>query len=307
VSAGDCEAVMESKINYTIVGLFVVILTAAMLVFVYWLTKQSGQQDYDHYYVHLSESVAGLNTDAAVKYRGVDVGSVVRIRLNPDNPEEVQLLLSITRDTAVKTDTTASINFYGITGLAYIELQGLDKNAPLLRSTQDSIPVIPSRLSTFKRIDQSLSQLAEKSARTLDNFNLLLGDENLKNFEDLLIESKELAKDLRGQLSGIQKLVDNGVVMESQVTEAAQQVSAASVSVKHIADSLEKNTAGLSQEMSRGMRESFSSLNQLLSDLDILTGNLQATIQNIKTSPADLLFKQTQSRPGPGEEGYHEQ
>ena len=307
MSAGDCEVVMESKINYTIVGLFVVILTAAMLVFVYWLTKQSGQQDYDHYYVHLSESVAGLNTDAAVKYRGVDVGSVVRIRLNPDNPEEVQLLLSITRDTAVKTDTTASINFYGITGLAYIELQGLDKNAPLLRSTQDSIPVIPSRLSTFKRIDQSLSQLAEKSARTLDNFNLLLGDENLKNFEDLLIESKELAKDLRGQLSGIQKLVDNGVVMESQVTEAAQQVSAASVSVKHIADSLEKNTAGLSQEMSRGMRESFSSLNQLLSDLDILTGNLQATIQNIKTSPADLLFKQTQSRPGPGEEGYHEQ
>jgi len=298
---------MESKINYTIVGLFVVILTAAMLVFVYWLTKQSGQQDYDHYYVHLSESVAGLNTDAAVKYRGVDVGTVVRIRLNPDNPEEVQLLLSITRDTAVKTDTTASINFYGITGLAYIELQGLDKNAPLLRSTQDSIPVISSRPSTFKRIDQSLSQLAEKSARTLDNFNLLLGDENLKNFEDLLIESKELAKDLRGQLSGIQKLVDNGVVMESQVAEAAQQVSAASVSVKHIADSLEKNTAGLSQEMSRGMRESFSSLNQLLSDLDILTGNLQATIQNIKTSPADLLFKQTQSRPGPGEEGYHEQ
>ncbi|MFW2440172.1 MAG: MlaD family protein [Arenicellales bacterium] len=297
---------MESKINYTIVGFFVVILTTAMLVFVYWLTKQSGQQDYDDYYVHLSESVAGLNTDAAVKYRGVDVGTVVRIRLNPDNPEEVQLLLNITRDTAVKTDTTASINFYGITGLAYIELQGLDKNAPLLRSTQDSIPVIPSRPSTFKRIDQSLSQLAAKSARTLDNFNLLLGDENLKNFGDLLIETKELAKDLRDQLSGIQNLVDNGVVMESQITEAAQQVSAASVSVKHLADSLEKNTAGLSQEMSRGMRESFSSLNQLLSDLDMLTGNLQATIQNIKTSPADLFFKQTQARPGPGEEGYHE-
>ena len=307
MSAGDCEAVMESKINYTIVGLFVVILTAALLAFVYWLTKQSGQQDYDHYYVHLSESVAGLNTDAAVKYRGVDVGSVVRIRLNPDNSEEVQLLLSITRDTAVKTDTTASINFYGITGLAYIELQGLDKNAPLLSSAQDTIPVIPSRPSTFKRIDQSLSQLTEKSAHTLDNINLLLGDENLKNFEGLLFETKELTKDLRGQLGGIQKLVENGVVMESQVTEAAIQVSAASVSVKQIADSLEKNTAGLSQEMSRGMRESFSSLNQLLSDLDILTGNLQATIQNIKTSPADLLFKQTQARPGPGEEGYHEQ
>ncbi|MEA1889385.1 MAG: MlaD family protein [Pseudomonadota bacterium] len=298
---------MESKINYTIVGLFVVVLTAALLGFAYWLTKGFGQQQYDSYYVHLSESVAGLNMDAAVKYRGVDVGTVVSIRLNPENPEEVELLLKINQEVPIKTDTTATISFYGITGLAYIELKGLDKDAPLLKKAEGVIPVIPSRPSTFKRIDQSLSQLAEKSAQTLDNINQLLGDKNLKNFEDLLLESKGLAKDLRDQLKGIQLLVDNGVMMEKKVVEASQKVSAASTSIKQMADSFEQNTTGLSEEMTRGMRESFSSLNQLLSDLDILTGNLQTTIQNIKTSPGDLLFKRTQPRPGPGEEGYYEQ
>ena len=297
---------MESKINYTIVGLFVVILTASLLSFAFWLTRNYGQQTYDPYYVHLSESVAGLNIDAAVKYRGVDVGTVSRIRLNPNNLEQVELLLKINHDIPIKTDTTAAINFYGITGLAYIELKGIDKDAPLLKRVDDTIPVIPSRPSTLRRIDQSLSQLAEKSTQTLESINRLLGDNNMKNFELLLLESKELAKDLRVQLEGIQTLVDNGVTMENKVAEASEKISAASTSIKQMADNFEKNTTGLSQEVTREMRESFSSLNRLLIDLDILTGSLQTTIQSIKNSPADLLFKRTQVKPGPGEEGYHE-
>lgn len=297
---------MESKLNYTIVGLFVVILTTAMLSFAYWLTKSYGVQVYDTYYVHLTESVAGLNIDAAVKYRGVDVGTVTNIGINPENPEEVRLALEINRDTHIKTDTTAAISYYGITGLAFIELKGMDKNAPLLKVVDDTVPVIPSRPSAIKRIDQSLSQLAEKSAKTLDNINRLFGDKNLKNIEDLLIESKGLVTDLRSQLDGMQTLMDKGVEMESKIISAADKVGEASTSIKLLADNLEKNTTGISQEMSTGMRDSFSALTQLLSDLDILTISLQSTINDIKTSPGDLLFKRTQTLPGPGEEGYHE-
>ncbi|MFT6924793.1 MAG: phospholipid/cholesterol/gamma-HCH transport system substrate-binding protein [Psychromonas sp.] len=297
---------MESKINYTIVGLFVVILTAALLSATFWLTRQYGQQTYDSYFVHLTESVAGLNIDAAVKYRGVDVGSVVKIGLKADNPEVVVLLLKILQDIPIKTDTTAALNFYGITGLAYIELKGIDQNAALLKRENNTIPVIPSRPSTLKRIDQSLSQLAEKSIETLENINLLLGHKNIKNVELLLSESKELLKDLRVQLEGIHRLVDNGVAMENQVAATAEKISAASTSIKRMADNLDNNSTGLSQEMTRGMRTNFSALNQLLGDLDILTGSLQATLQGIKDSPADLLFKRTQPTPGPGEEGYDE-
>ena len=297
---------MESKLNYTIVGLFVVILTTAMLSFAYWLTKSYGVKVFDTYYVHFTESVAGLNIDAAVKYRGVDVGTVTNIGINPENPEEVRLALEINRDTHIKTDTTAAISYYGITGLAFIELKGMDKNAPLLKVVDDTVPVIPSRPSAIKRIDQSLSQLAEKSAKTLDNINRLFGDKNLKNIEDLLIESKGLVTDLRSQLDGMQTLMDKGVEMESKIISAADKVGEASTSIKLLADNLEKNTTGISQEMSTGMRDSVSALTQLLSDLDVLTISLQSTINDIKTSPGDLLFKRTQTLPGPGEEGYHE-
>ena len=298
---------MESKVNYTIVGLFVVILTFAAFSFAYWLTKSYGEQVYDTYYVHLTESVAGLNVDASVKYRGVDVGTITNIGINPENPEEVRLVLKVNRDTHIKTDTTAAISFYGITGLAFIELKGLDKDAPRLTIAGDSIPVIPARPSTIKRVDQSLSQLAEKTAKTLENINRLFGDKNLKNVEDLLIETRGLVTDLRSQLDDIQKLTHKGLVMESKIIAAADKVSEASSSVKLMADNLDKNTADISQEMSTGMRNSFSSLKQLLSDLDVLTISLQSTINDIKKSPGDLLFKRTQALPGPGEEGYREE
>lgn len=298
---------MESKINYTIVGIFLVALTIALFSFAYWLAKNYDQQNYDAYYVHLSESVAGLTVDSSVKYRGVDVGTVVGIELNPKNPEEVRLHLKIIQETPIKTDTTATISFFGITGLAFIELEGLDKDAPRLKRVHGEIPIIPSRPSIFKRADQALSQLAEKTDYALDRVNRLLGDENLKNIEDLLFETKELAKDLQRKLNGIQRLVDNGILMESQIISASQEVGTASTSIKLMADSIERSTAGLSKEMTRGMRESFNSLNQLLSDLDRLTGSLQTTIQNIEANPSDILFKRTQPQPGPGEKGYHEE
>ena len=95
--------------------------------------------------------------------------------------------------------------------------------------------------------------------------------------------------------------------MESKVIAAVDKVGEASTSIKLMADNLEKNTADISQEMSTGMHESFSSLERLLSDLDVLTISLQSTINDIKTSPGDLLFKRTQTLPGPGEEGYREE
>ena len=79
------------------------------------------------------------------------------------------------------------------------------------------------------------------------------------------------------------------------------------MSIKKVADSLEKNSAEVGRNMSQDVRQSLESFNQLLYELDILAGDLQRTIQNIEDSPSDLLFKRSQPQPGPGEEGYNEE
>jgi phospholipid/cholesterol/gamma-HCH transport system substrate-binding protein len=297
---------MESRINYTLVGLFVVILSVGMISFVYWLGKYGGRQKYDYYLVHMSESVAGLSTDSSVRYRGVEVGTVDRIGLNPKNSEEVELLLKIKRGTPIKVDTVATLKSFGLTGLDFVELKGSDKDAPLLKKTGDEIPVILATPSLFAQIDDTLAMLSTELPSILDRFDQLLAEDNLRNIAAILSETKMLTDDVRGQLEGVERFVDNGVAMETGVAEASEKVAAASASVKKMAESLERDYGEAGRNVSHDLRGSLASLNRLLYETDLLVRDLRRTLQSIESSPGDLLFKRTRPRPGPGEEGYNE-
>jgi len=298
---------MESKINYTIVGLFVTILLSSLIFFAYWLGKHGGDNKYDYYTVYISESVAGLSTDASVKYRGVNVGTVDHIRLNPKNSEQVELLLKIEQNTPVKEDTTAALKSFGLTGLSYIELAGGSQKSPLLKASTGNIAIIPSRLSTFARIDESMSQLTGKSSQALERFNQLLSEENLKNFSETLSETNLLVKDLRKQLTGINHFIAGGIEMEQQVITAFDMVKSASVSMKSMAEHLQINSTDLSRNMSHGVQQSLDTFNQLISELDIFVRYMLTTTQHFEANPSDLLFKKTQPKLGPGEGGRNEQ
>ena len=80
---------MEPKVNYTLVGLFIAFLSAAMLVGVLWLSRTDYRGVYERYYTYMDESVSGLSIDSYVKYRGVDVGRVKEIALHPESPDQV--------------------------------------------------------------------------------------------------------------------------------------------------------------------------------------------------------------------------
>jgi len=298
---------MESKINYTLVGLFVVGLAAGLFGFIFWLGKYADNYEYDYYQVYMTESVAGLSPDASVKYQGVEVGIVEKIGLKPENPELVRLLLKIKRGTPIKVDTTATLKSFGLTGLAYLELEGGKQDAPLLKPTEDDeIPTIPARPSPFTRAYDSMTFLAEKSILALDKFNRLLSDKNIHAVAEILHETKQITLEVKKQLNGLQPLIKNGIIMEQRVTRAFKKVELASVSVKKMADNLDKNTTGLSQTMSTDLRQSLQSFNQLLLDLSVLAGNMQKMTQTFENSPSDLIFKRSQLKPGPGEEGYHD-
>jgi len=297
---------MESKVNYTVVGLFVVLLITAMFSSVYWLEQYGGKQEYDRYRVYMSESVAGLSPDAAVRYRGVRVGNVEQISINPHNSEQVELLLKIKHNTPVKKDATASLKFFGLTGLAYIELAGSSKKSPLLKPSASNIPVIPATASTFTRIDETLRGLSAKSTQVLDKFNRLLNDKNLQNIQAMLTEIKTLSHNINKQIPDFHLLLTNGVSMEQSMTHAFKKIGLASSNVSNMATSLQKNYANVGHKLNRNVEQSLAAFNQLVEQLNDLTIQLQTTVQNFQASPSDLLFKRTEIKPGPGEKGYHE-
>lgn len=297
---------MESKINYTLVGLFVVFLCAGLITFAYWLGTYGGKQEADYYHIFMVESVAGLSTDSSVKYRGVDVGVVENIALNANNPEQVELLIRVEHATPVKVDTVATLKSFGLTGLVYVELEGGTKDAPLLKSKGSYIPEIKARTSAFVRISESLVLLTDKTAKALDKLDRLLSQDNLNHVDGILAHAEKITEELRTQMGPIKELIEGGVMMENRAAQAFEQVTTASTRVKEMATGLETNSAQLTSSISADVRKSLESFNQLLYELDILAGNLQSATQTIEASPGDLFFKHSTPKPGPGEKGYNE-
>ncbi len=293
---------MESRINYTVVGLFVVLLASGLIYFFYWLGKYGSEQEYIYYKVYMSESVAGLSPDASVKYRGVNVGTVSKIGLRKDNPEQVELLLKIQQGVPIKQDTTATLKLFGLTGLAYIELSGGSRDAPLLVGKDDQIPVIPSKPSIFARIDESVTDITGKAVLAMDKFTRLLNDNNLKNFEETLAETNLMIKEIRQQIPEIKKLVNHGVQMELKVTSAFEKVAKASDSVKKMSDKLNTNYGELGDELGQELSQSLIAFNQLMHQLTFLATDLQRSVEAFEHSPGDFLYKRSQIKPGPGEQ-----
>ncbi len=295
---------MESRINYALVGLFCLLLTAGLVYFAYWLGTHGGRESYDYYRVYMSESVAGLSVDASVKYMGVSVGTVEHIGIDPKNAQRVELVLKIRRGTPITKETTAQLKFFGITGLAFIELKGGKGNAPLLKPRAGHMPVIPSKPSTLKRMDESLSLLASKSAKALEKIDLLLSHQNIKNLGRMLTEYTRLSVELRGAVTDFRGLLRQTSITEDELVAAAQKVGAASDNVRSMAARLEDVYGKAGSSVGRDVHHSLDLLDELLFQLQILTQEIQRTVRHIDQSPADLLFRRTNPRPGPGEPGY---
>jgi phospholipid/cholesterol/gamma-HCH transport system substrate-binding protein len=190
-----------------------------------------------------------------------------------------------------------------MTGLAFVELNGGRKDAPLLAGGEQ-IPIIPAVPSTYARLDESLTILTKKMGQALDKIDRLLTDQNLDNLADILSETKAMTSDVRVQLQGLHHLVDSSVVMEEGIARTFVKIESAAVGVEKMAGSLEQGYADPDRNLVDLVRQNLESFHQLFYELDILVGDLQRTTREIEDSPADLIFKRSRLQPGPGEDGY---
>jgi len=165
---------METDKHYFFEGLFIIVLAIGMAIFAVWLGSP-GRQDDVLYRVHFRESVSGLTAGDVVKFRGVDAGTVKSIRVDRENTRLVVVDLRLRKETPVMTDTRASLEMKGITGVVVIELNGGDPEAKtLLAATPPGqVPEIPSEKTGLKAMLDDLPKLVGKITLVADKFSAL--------------------------------------------------------------------------------------------------------------------------------------
>ena len=188
---------METDRHYFFEGLFIIGFVIAAAVFAVWLGSP-GRHDDVLYRIHFSESVSGLSVGDQVKFRGVDVGTVKSIMIDPDNSSLVLVELQLRKDTPVKTDTRASLALKGPTGAVFIELSGGDPAAETLLAVTppDTIPEIPSEKTGLKAMLDELPKLVAKFGALEGEIKKIVANaraltEKLKADPSLLFRSPE--------------------------------------------------------------------------------------------------------------------
>lgn len=184
------EVNMETDKNYFLVGLFVIGMILACIGFTLWLTSAS-KGEYSRYRIRFSESVSGLAKESAVKFRGVDIGYVEQIKIDPKDSKLIQVEIRVLKSTPIKTDTTATLKLYGITGAVYVELNGGSHGAPHLIAKDNEIPEIPAKPSSIDVILNSVPRLLEKANHVADQLGKIFSNENVQTVNSI---AKKLAK-----------------------------------------------------------------------------------------------------------------
>jgi ABC-type transport system involved in resistance to organic solvents, periplasmic component len=78
---------METRANYVLVGGFVLALVAGLLAFILWLAKVQFDVELKRFDIYFVGPVTGLKVGSSVSYRGISVGEVTEIEIDPENLE----------------------------------------------------------------------------------------------------------------------------------------------------------------------------------------------------------------------------
>ena len=240
---------METKVNYTIVGLFVVLLTTVIIIIALWLTIGLEQPAYKTYLVYMQESVAGLSVQAPVKYNGINVGYVADMKLNRDNPAEVILTLKLFTDTPVTVSTTATLMQQGVTGIAFVGLNGGKDKTPLQQMPGDKYPIIKSAPSLLIRLDQAIQSLTNNLNSLTDSFRALVNQDNLQAIAETLANVQSITqviadndKEITEGMKSLAEILHNTSIASNHLPAALENIAKTAASFDKTAKSI-NNTA----------------------------------------------------------------
>jgi len=320
---------MNNKVNYTMIGFFVLISFVLMFAFTYWLLKPSEELKVKTYAIFFDESVLGLNIDSAVKFRGINVGKVTTLKINPKNTEQVEVLVSILKSTPIKSSTVAKLTSQGITGLSYINLSLGDNNAPPLKVKDgEKYPVIKTIPSFFENFEQSLGTVSTKVSRTLSRTEQLLNDENqkqiamlltktasfmdkmdklldektIKNLQTTITNVNNSTKKVDMMLPNINNFVDKSVAWENSIADSVSSIMVSYLGIGVSMDEFKRAIASGEFNLQDISSDVVPTMNNTLLEMQHLMIRFDGLINEYKRSPSDVLFKQEQIKKGPGEE-----
>ncbi len=295
-----------------ITGAFLVALTAATVLVVYWIGHFERERDI--YYVSTRESVSGLNPESTVFYRGIAVGKVLDVHFDPNDSGTILVPIEVDKAIVLSKGVFAVLQLKGVTGLTQIELEDaaqIGVRLPPGDNPANRIPLMPSLTDRLMNTGEDILKKAEHIMARLDVF---LNDENQKNVGDLLSNLKNLSD----KLNQLQRGVDKALAEVPKLGQRAEKtldnidvltkdLQALSKDVKSLGQKTEKLAETGLEASDLVIQSTLPKVNELLNELQSTSQEVSKVAKLLENNPQALIFGPgLREAPGPGEPGYKE-
>jgi len=310
---------MENRSHALMTGFFTITLLVAAVLFGLWFNRDRVERV--PYQLATTQAVPGLNQQAAVRYRGLDVGKVASIVFDPKLPGQILVNMNINPETPITKTTYAVLGYQGVTGLAYIQLDDEQVGSPLLGTSTDNPSRIPLRPGLFDQIDKRGKQILAQAEEVTARLNNLLSPDNQKTILAAFSDVSETAKAYRELPQQLQPTIAQLPALTQQAQKTLNSFAAFAANADRLTTSLQapggpieraSNTVdrvGLSLEAVTSGVE-LDALPHVISLSDETRSSMRAlknTMNKLNERPQSILFGAPGTPPGPGEAGFSAQ
>jgi len=310
---------MEATRERTLVGLFVLIAVGLLVGTTLAISGGMGTSTVSHraYF----KFAGGVQAGAPVRYGGLMVGKVTRVRVDPGNSTRIEIQIAVDRDAPLKTDSVAKISTLGPLTDNYIEIGTGSEHAALappgsvlpseeafgLPQLGDAVQgMLPDVHKALAKLNENLDGLQV----TLTRANDLLNDRNraaiggsLNNLNGMLADTRPKVNDslnnLDGLLSDARPKVATTLANVQELTtklsplldDIKTTTARANDTLANVDSTLTENRPDIRASVT-GLRDTLGKatvlLNQLNQTLDENSGNIDELLENLRETAENL-------------------
>lgn len=310
---------MESRAHAIAAGLFVIVLFAAGVVGLWWFSdREDATRGVE---IVTRGNVGGLNPQASVRYRGIRVGKVIDIRLDPADVSNILINVEIADNIPLTRGTTASLSYQGVTGLAHVLLEDPGTDPAPLPVGEGGRPRIVMRPSLLQEIGSAGTSLVRESLVFLQRANRALDVDNQRNLAATLANLNAASGELATAARRVGPVLDrieavasdaNRQRVERGLDRFAQAAGTADSTLRRwedVADEVQRaaqRTGAVVVEANRdgALGELVPRLNRLAGNLDETNRQLGRVLDQFEQAPQSILSGPPPRPAAPGEPGF---
>jgi phospholipid/cholesterol/gamma-HCH transport system substrate-binding protein len=313
---------MENRAYAIAVGIFTLVLGIGMVLAYWWIT--GSQEARTSYTVSSQLPVTGLSPEATVKFRGVDVGKVTGISLDPSSQTTVLIDIGVGQNLKLSSGAYAELRRQGLTGLAYIDLNDESKNPTALPSgskiplrptlVDDLISKSPELTAQFETLLRNGSQFTATANQVLTSIDIQKLNSAIANFDKASVKVIPAINSANNLFNNANEMVsDKNQAQFVQALESIQQTFAAtkplinelSLTTKKFQDTADQIQMSTNQLASTLDTETLPQLHTLTQNMNQSVIHFNQLIDVLEDNPQSIIFGNPVQSAGPGEDGFN--